>query len=105
MPTYTVLRSSDKQIRVCNLIVVDENNEIQSLDVKELSGENGNIFVGKRIDVKTTNREIIPSDIMILGEEGEVDEAHMWLCKNCNEPNPDEEIKCKNCGALKWEGE
>jgi len=64
LPTYTVLSSSDDVFRVCSLLCYDEENDrTVVLKVKEMTGENGSVFVGKEIEVTTTNREIIPQDI------------------------------------------
>ena len=62
MPRYKVISSSNKVINVCNLMVIDEEGRVQSINVKELTGEGGKIFIDKEIDVVTTNREIIPSE-------------------------------------------
>ena len=67
MPVYKVLSSDDDTIRVCSLLCHDEENDrMIVLKVKRMTGENGSVFVGKQIDVSTTNREVIPADIKFL---------------------------------------
>ena len=64
MPVYKVLSSDDDIIRVCSLLCYDEENDrMIVLKVKEMTGENGSVFVDKMIEVSTTNREVIPEDI------------------------------------------
>ena len=64
MPIYRVLSSSDDIIKVCSLLCYDEEHDrTVVLKVKEMTGENGSVFVDKMIEVTTTNREIIPADI------------------------------------------
>jgi len=64
LPIYRVLSSSDDIIKVCSLLCYDEEHDRSIvLKVKEMTGENGSVFVGKDIEVTTTNREIIPTDI------------------------------------------
>ncbi len=64
MPVYKVLSSDDDTIRVCSLLCYDEENDrMIVLKIKEMTGENGSVFVGKEIDVSTTNREVIPGDV------------------------------------------
>ncbi len=67
MPVYKVLSSSDDIVKVCSLLCYDEQNDrMIVLKVKQMTGENGSVFVGKQIDVSTTNREVVPGDIKFL---------------------------------------
>ena len=67
MPVYKVLSSDNDAIKVCSLLCHDEENDrMIVLKVKRMTGENGSVFVGKQIDVSTTNREVIPADIRFL---------------------------------------
>ena len=123
MPEYKVLSASDKFIRVCNLLVIEDGNLTRSLDVREMSGENGKFLIGKTIFVETTNRSIIPRDIQFQEEleSTEIDEpeeekeprdykkdvvvpteaAQVWICSNCNMPNPMNYEFCQKCGEKK----
>jgi len=87
MPNYRVLSSSDDTLRVCSLLCYDdEHDRTVVLKVKEMTGENGSVFVGKEIEVTTTNREIIPSDIRF---------AMPWSYPGMEEPDVPEETSTK----------
>ncbi len=99
LPTYKVLSAADIVVRVCNLIVEDEAGKIQSLNVKDLSGEAAAILVGKVIDVVTTNRDIIPNDISI--QTTEIGEGKSWVCEACGMVNPESTPYCRKCGDMR----
>ncbi len=103
MPRYKVLSSADKVISVCNLMVIDEEGRIQSIDVKQLTGEGGKLFIGKEIDVVTSNREIIPSDIRIVGATPPEtpSEDVSWICSDCGMTNALISDYCSKCGIEK----
>lgn len=84
---------------MCNLIVEDEEGKIQSLNVKNLSGEAGKVFVGKVIDVVTTNRDIIPSDISL--QTSKIGEGKTWICEACGMVNPETTPYCRKCGDMR----
>ena len=105
MPRYKVLSSADKFINVCNLMVIDEEGKVQSIDVKHLTGEGGELFVDKEIDISTTNREVIPSDIKIVGATPPKTptEAISWICSACGMTNVLVSDYCSKCGVEKPE--
>jgi hypothetical protein len=71
MPKYKVLSASDDVIPVANLLVTDEEGRITHILVKGMTGENAKLLVGEEIRVHTTNREIIPRDIIVKSFETE----------------------------------
>jgi len=64
MPKYKVLAASEDIIPVCVLATRNVLGKIDYLKIKELTAENAEIFLNKDIIVLTTNREIVPSDIV-----------------------------------------
>ncbi len=99
MPSYKVLSAADKVVHLCNLMVEDEEGKIQSLNVRDLSGEAAKALVGKIIDVGTTNRDIIPSDISLQGSEMKAGKA--WICSVCGMVNPESSPYCQKCGTMR----
>jgi len=75
MPKYRVISVADGSIPVCVLMARNERGRIDALKVKDMEAENAAIFIGKDILVGTTNREIIPQDILFEtgSHEGEVE--------------------------------
>ena len=97
LPTYKVLSASDKVVPVCNLIVEDEQGKIQSINVRNMSGGAAQIFVGKTINVETTNRDIVPSDIRLQTSAT----GSVWVCEGCGMVNPESSPYCRKCGDMR----
>jgi hypothetical protein len=63
MTEYNVIASATKMKPVCVLTVVLEDGTIDYLEIEGWMAENAQPLIGTRINVSTTNRTVVPSDI------------------------------------------
>ena len=68
MPKFKVISVADGSIPVCVLTTRNERGRIDYVKVRDMIAENASIFVGKDILVATSNRDIIPQDILFETE-------------------------------------
>lgn len=68
MPNYKVISAHDGGVPVCTFTTRNAKNRTDYLKIKNMKAENAEIFIDQDIIVTTTNREIVPQDIILKAD-------------------------------------